>query len=157
MGTRILFVGLLLAACALAWRWGGTPERTVAALFVAAYLASLLVIPPLRSRYEHVEWGVFCIDIFLLAGLLYVALTADRYWPMAEVAVQFVGSGAHLAKLLDADLIPGIYQRSLIVWSYLTLCILVWGTVRHHRRSTGRANWPSWLESSPRQRRILTR
>lgn len=148
MDTRYAFVTLLLVACLLAWRWGGAPERRVAAAFATAYAASLLVIPPLRSRYDFVEWGVFCVDIFLLGYLLYIALTADRHWPLAEVSIQFVSSVAHLAKALDIDLSRGVYQRSLIGWSYLTLIILIWGTIRRHRRQQGLANWPSWLESS---------
>lgn len=134
MGYRNLFIALLAATVAYAFRTGGRPERWTAAMFVIAGLLTLLLHSPWPMRYVGLETSVLVVDAALLFALLAVALHADRFWPLVMAALQTMAVAAHVAKALDLRLGAGAYQQALVFWSYATLPLLALGVWRHGRR-----------------------
>lgn len=135
-----LFLGLLALACLLAVLVGGRPEKLVACLFVAAWMASIAVERPFSVRYATLETATMAIDLALLFALLWIALTSRRYWPMALVSLQAIILIVHLVKLLDPLLIRAAYERMTITWPMLQVLILIGGTLVHARpRRTARS------------------
>jgi hypothetical protein len=128
----VIFYLMLLGSCGYAiWR-GGPPERTAGWLLIGAALLTLAVGHP--TQYSHIELGVFVIDISLLIALIWVALKADRFWPMVLAALHLDSTAIHILKLFDADLIGVTYAVMIVVWSYPMMIVLAVGTLRHQRR-----------------------
>jgi hypothetical protein len=133
MTRIILFNILLLATCGYAILRGGTPEKLTGWLLMAA--AALTLLTGWRqAMFQQVEITMFSIDLALLAGLVVIALKADRLWPMVLAALQLDSAAIHVLKLLDADMIRITYALMVAIWSYPMLLVLAIGTIRHRRR-----------------------
>ena len=143
--TRILtFDALLFIACGYAlWR-GSRAERVAGLAMAVAYLATLASYSQFASRFAQVETGVLVVDLLLLIVLVAVALKADRGWPMGLAAFQLDTVGAHIARLLDLDMIRVTYAVMLAMWSYPMLALLVAGTWRYRRRCRQSGDIPVW-------------
>ena len=124
---------VLLACCGFAlWR-GGRAERIAAMAMMLAWFATPLV----QNVHQTLgpQSGVLIVDVLLLLVLLTLALTSDRWWPMAAAAFQGVGALVHLAAALDQQIIPRAYYVAGSLLSYLTMTALLVGAVNAHRRA----------------------
>lgn len=149
MGFRNLFIALLAATVLYAFKAGGRPERWAACMFVIAGSLTLAVHSPWPVRYVGLETSVLIVDVGLLAGLLGIALVADRFWPLAMASLQTMTVAAHVAKALDLRLGAGAYQQALVIWSYATLPLLVLAVWRHRRRAAqgkGERDWSDFRD-----------
>jgi len=144
---RVIFFNLLqLAVSGYAVIRGGAPERIVGLSLLVATLATRVLQQPFAIRFVGVEWGVFVIDLALLLVLLAVALFADRFWPMWLAAFQLLGTGAHVVRALDPEVMRAAYAILMAGWSYPMILVLAVGTRRHvNRTRSGRD-----LDWSPR-------
>lgn len=124
---------VLVAACA--WRWGGDPERKVAAMYLLAAIATLLVRPAVAIRYREVEVAVFVIDALLLLGLAVVAVRSDRWWPVCAAALQALTVLAHVGKVVNPDLWRYGYQLMAVWAAWPTVGLLAAGVWSHRRRA----------------------
>jgi hypothetical protein len=127
-------IGMLIgfAGCGYAlWR-GGRPERIIG----AAVLFGWTVCPFLINTNDWFDpqWAVAAVDVSLLALMLWVAFTSDRYWPMWAAAFHGLGVLMHATMLLDRRVPPWSYRTAEAVWSMLVLLALVAGTALEARR-----------------------
>jgi hypothetical protein len=128
------FAALLVVTSGYAlWR-GGAPERLVATGLLLAYVATIVSWSPLPARFYGLELNVFAVDVALFAGLLGVAVRADRGWPLFVVALQLDAVGAHFVKLVAPETIRVAYALLITVWSWPVQILLAIGTWRHSRR-----------------------
>jgi hypothetical protein len=134
MPRFVIYTVLLFGVCAYAFWRGRSDERLTAAVCIAASLASLAMLGPVRLRYADIEIGVLAIDMLTLAAFTYVALKSDRFWPLWISGLQLTTSVGHLLKAVDPTLVPMAYAAALRMWSYPILIILAVGTWRSHRR-----------------------
>lgn len=140
MHLRIsLFYALLTAAAAAAWLVGGRPERQVAAMLVAATIASKLVAWPLYGHFAVFEAALFAIDVLLLAGLLAVALTSDRYWPLWLTPLHAYTVIAHVGRWIMPDTLAAVYLSNSALMADPGLIMLIVAAWRQHRRVRRRA------------------
>jgi hypothetical protein len=136
MHLRILLFYLLLAvAGAAAWILGGRPERQVAAMLVAATISSKLVAWPLYGHFAEFETALSVIDVILLAGLLAVALTSDRYWPLWLTPLHAYTVIAHLGRWITPDTFVAVYLSNSALMADPGLILLIIASWRHYRRS----------------------
>lgn len=145
-----IFLALLCVSCLLALWLGGAPERLVAGIFVLAWLASKAV-PRSWRIFAQFETMTLAIDILLLVALLLIALKANRRWPMAMTSLQAIIVLAHLAKLVDPQLIRPAYAIMTWSWPFLQLLLLIIGTLLHARRVARTGAVASWSSSSGRR------
>jgi hypothetical protein len=139
----VAFNLFLVTCCSFAlWR-GGKPERIGALMLATASLLSALMVR-WDDAYRHVEWGVMLIDIALFAGLLALALKANRYWPLWLTSFQLVTLWSHLAASALTATMPLAYAIASMAWSYPMLIILVLGAQRHARRRLQYGADPAW-------------
>lgn len=113
---------------------GGAPERVTGGSLLLATLFTRALQNDYAVRFARVEWSVFWVDLVLLAALMTVALLADRFWTLWLVALQALGTGAHLIRLIDHDVLRFAYAVLTAVWSYPMLLLLMAGTARHGAR-----------------------
>lgn len=129
---QLFSLAVLLACCGLAvWR-GGWVERIAAAAMTAAWFASPLVQDDTQTL--GAQSGVLAVDVLLLLVLLYLALTADRWWTMAAASFQGVAALVHLAAAVDKQIIPRAYYVAGSLLSYLVMGALLVGAWNAGRR-----------------------
>lgn len=134
--ANLIYIGLfwiLLPSLALAaWKWGEQPERQVSVSYIAAAAASMIVR---SSAYYQAELALLAVDILLLAGLISIALSADRFWPMPSAALQALPCLAHLHKLIEPRSYTLGYQILAECSGYPMLAILGLGIWRARARA----------------------
>ena len=124
MFLEILAVVTVVAAALLAFGWGGRDEQLAAIGFLAATLATRMI----HAEYQQMEYGVLAVDFGLLLGLLALALTSDRFWPMYATAFQLVGLLVHIGSFSEDGSFAWAYAVGLIFWSYAVIAALLAGT-----------------------------
>jgi peptidoglycan/LPS O-acetylase OafA/YrhL len=133
---QLFSLAVLLTCCGLAvWR-GRWVERVAAAAMAAAWFASPLVQDDTQTL--GAQGGVLAVDVLLLLVLLYLALTADRWWTMAAAAFQGVAALVHLAAAIDKQIIPRAYYVAGSLLSYLVMGALLVGAWNAGRREKPR-------------------
>ncbi|WP_218843554.1 MULTISPECIES: hypothetical protein [unclassified Sphingomonas] len=134
--TEIVAFLLLIAAVTIhaAWR-GGAPERCAAVAMLLAAIATSLTDLKAPLPFRTVQWQLVWIDAALFAVLFFIALTANRFWPLWIAAIQCLALGAHASRAFASDILPLAYWFILGKLAYPMLLLLVIGTERHHRRS----------------------
>lgn len=151
MSIRLSLIALLirfwlplLLVCIYAMRKGGGPERTVAAMLLAAALATLAVRSDFAERYHSVSSAVLIIDIILFGGLTIVATKANRQWPIILASLQGVTLLGHLGKALNPELWRLGYAVMIAAPVLPGIVVLALGTWRHRRRLAKNGVDASW-------------
>ncbi len=128
-------LSFLVLTCVVAWRLGGPPERMATLLLATAAILSLFVASSGATLFTEIEWGLFAVDGILAAGLVWLALWADRYWPLWLASLQLVSLCMHPAYIMSQHKMAFAYAIACIVWSYPMLAILALGAWRHAARN----------------------
>lgn len=142
------YFGLLSFTLVSAFRAGGGPERLAVAIIVVQAVADLAGHSLLRRQVAHADPLHLFLDSVVLVAFVAIALRANRFWTLCLSAMQFIMVLAHLARALDAQLLPAAYQIMQTAWSYVQLALIAGGTWTHQRRLTSRGADPSWRSSS---------
>lgn len=133
------------------WRGGG-PERLTAVIYTIALAGSASVgIMEMPGGFRAVPVAVFAVDILLLVTLSFLAIRANRWWPIPAAGCQLLAVLVHLGKLLQPDMIPAGYAFLMTIWSWPMVALLALGTWAHRRRLTDGILAPDWKTSSARR------
>ncbi len=133
------------------WR-GGAPERLVGVALLVAAMATRVFHLMGATMFVDVEIGIMTVDLVLLGVMIAITLTADRFWPAWVTALHALGTGAHLAKAINPDVIRLAYAVMSVVWSYPILILLIVGTLRHSRRIRSQGRDLDWSRQDPTMR-----
>lgn len=136
----------LILVCIYAARKGGGPERTVAAMLMAAAVATVAVRSDFAVRYHSISGAVLVIDIILFGGLTIVATKANRQWPIILASLHGVTLLGHLGKALNPELWRLGYAVMISAPALPGLVVLALGTWRHRRRIAKNGADASWSE-----------
>lgn len=129
---KITYLLLMFSCCGFAlWR-GGRPERISAAIILIASFATPLVENAVP--YASPEYGILLVDSLALAGLLAVALSSNRYWPLFATAFHFLATIIHVLTIIDAQILPQAYANLQAFWAWPMLLALAFGTWREVSR-----------------------
>jgi len=124
------FSGLLALVVFAAVARGGRDERLAALTCVIGTVLTFLVTPALGERYSQFQTGLFLVDVMVLAAFVGIAVHSDRFWPMWVAGLQLTGTGVHLLKLAQPDLMPFVVGAALAFWSYPILLVIIVGSWR---------------------------
>ena len=138
-----------MAATVYAFWRGGAPERLTGLSLLLAALATRMFHVLGAGRFIDVEIGIMTVDIILLGVMIAITLHADRFWPAWVTALHALGTGAHLAKAINPDVIRLAYAVLSVVWSYPIVLLLIIGTMRHSRRVRRRGWDLDWSRTDP--------
>lgn len=139
---------LLLTSGYAIWK-GGKPERWAGAAFLLAAAATLLMNLPRQAHFQSLEVEVLVIDAALLALLIFLALRANRYWPLWMVAIHASTVAVHFAKLVNPSLVWPLYATAAQISSIPMQLLIAWATMRHQRRLRSFGSDRPWSGSSP--------
>lgn len=139
-----LFAALALAA----WRWGGGPERALAAV-----LAGMALVDganhQLFADAQSIEFGHFAIDLAAALIATAIALFANRMYSLWFAAFQILSVMAHLAQGLAHGIAKLAYVMMYTGPSYFQIFLLAGGIWFHHRRVRRFGSYRSWRSFSP--------
>jgi hypothetical protein len=154
---RLVVFNLLLFGCLFyAWLRGGGPEKAAATILAVGSLVTPVFGSDFAVRFSSVEVGVLVVDIVVLAGLLLVALCAERLWPLWVVALHIVGMAAHGVRMVDPTIMRWAYGFAIAFWSYPMLLLVIVGTWRHQQRLArfgADKSWSSFFGRSAAKRK----
>jgi hypothetical protein len=126
---------LHFGSCCYALLCGGKPERQVAVMLLVAAFATAFVAYAFPQPSGSVRWPVMLVDFTLAIGLIHVALTANRLWPMVVSALQLITAIAHPALELAETTAPEAYLAAIFLSGFLIPPVLAFGTFLHRRRT----------------------
>ena len=113
------------------WR-GGRPERIFGWVLLVGWTFSPFLIN--TRDWLNPQWAEAAVDLIVLAVLLWLAFTSDRYWPMWGAAFWGLGVLMHVTMLIDRRVPPWSYRTAAAIWSWVVLFTLVIGTMVEARR-----------------------
>jgi hypothetical protein len=131
------------------WR-GGAPERAAGGLLLVMFLADeLLAVVIGRVQFRQFAASIFVGNLVELAGFTWLAIRANRVWPIVPAGLKLVAVLGHLAALL----LPGGMQRAY--WAMveppalLTVVALAIGLAAHLLRQRRIGPYPDWRPDLP--------
>lgn len=140
----IIALALFMAAAFVAVARGGPPERLAAAIIVCWIITDVsyhLVFGP--SGFERVDPVHLVLDGGELVAIVWLALRANRMWPMWAAAAQLICVSGHIALFME----PGMrraYWAMTQLPPYIQVTALFLGAVWHARRFERIGPYRSW-------------
>jgi len=132
-----LFLGLALAVT-IFWvaRYGAAPERVVLQIWLVVTILDVVYHASVgQAKYNGIDLIHLVLDVGAMAGFLWVALRANRVWPLWVAALQIQPLAVHLAMMLR---LPGhgmAYWMMITAPANLEFLTLLIGTLAHvHRK-----------------------
>tara|TARA_R110000782_G_scaffold31379_1_gene77278 strand:+ start:696 stop:1124 length:429 start_codon:yes stop_codon:yes gene_type:complete len=89
----------MIAGCAFALLKGDEPERIAGSVFALAWFATLLVQGD--GDLYHVQWGIFYLDLVMLAVFVGLTWKSRRAWPVWACAFQLLAVMGHIMNMTD--------------------------------------------------------
>lgn len=136
---------VLLAVCGCALLRGGRPERIGAGINLLASFATTglrLVDPHFNTPAEAV---VLAIDLGVVAGFFWLAVTTVRFWPIWAFGFAIGNLGTNVAGGWIPQVPLFAYLTGVGIYAYLALGALLVGTLRLPRNAT------AWLRRGMRR------
>lgn len=107
-------LGLTVFSIALQLWKGRSAERIAAVAFLVAMLGTPLVD---GLQVGGLRWGVGLLALGLFGALVWLSLTAPRWWLLAASGVQLLSIATYLVALLNPD---------VQLWASVSFRIVVW-------------------------------
>ena len=140
-----LLRAVLIATALFAARKGDEPERLVATVLVSTFLLDvcnhLLFGDP---AWYTVNPGHLVIDTWAFVSLLWVALYANRGWPLWISASQVLVVIAHAAKMWEVDMVRRAYWTMTQMPFLFQIVVLAIGTGAHMERKRRIGRYHAW-------------
>jgi hypothetical protein len=141
----LLAMALYFAAAFIAMYRGGAPERIAGAIIVSWILSDVtyhLFYGP--SGFDVVDPVHLVIDGGELLAIMWLALRANRMWPLWAAAAQLICVAGHLAAFVDVSGMKRAYWAMTQLPAYIQLIALVCGAIAHARRFERIGPYRSW-------------
>jgi hypothetical protein len=146
MNLRIaLILAVVMGAGWLAYRRGGPPERFAAVLIVGWVVTDAiyhLLFGP--SGFDKVDPVHLVLDGGELVAILWLALNANRSWPLWAAAAQVICVSGHIAGLIEPGGMRRAYWAMTQLPQYIQLTALLVGATAHARRVRLMGRYRSW-------------
>lgn len=136
---------LFLAAGLFAFWRGGPPEKIAAAIIIAWIVADIgyhLVYGP--SGFETVDPVHIVLDGAELIAISWLALCANRVWPLWAAAAQLICVAGHLAAYIEPGGMRLAYWAMTQIPPFVQLIALIAGAGAHAARLRRVGSYRSW-------------
>jgi hypothetical protein len=141
----ILGFAMILAAAFFAVARGGPPERMAAGIIVCWVITDVsyhLVFGP--SGFDAVDPVHLVLDGVELVAIVWLALRANRMWPLWAAAAQLICVSGHVAVLVSPEGMRRAYWAMTQLPPYIQLTALLLGAIAHARRFERIGPYRSW-------------
>ena len=136
---------LFLAVCGWGYWRGGAPERIAAAIIVVWVLSDVtyhLLFGP--SGFVTVDPVHIVLDGGELIAIVWLALRANRMWPLWAAAAQVICMSGHVVAFIEEGGMRRAYWALTQLPPYIQLVALLLGAVAHVRRERRIGAYRSW-------------
>lgn len=140
-----VILAVLCGLTLLAYRYGGEPERMVALLLLATDLADDInhwITGP--SNWVNVEPVHLVLDSLTLIGAFWVALRANRVWPLPIASLQLIVVTGHVSVYSPLPGYNKAYWAINTIPGWLQMAILLVGIAVHARRTVRVGRYRDW-------------
>jgi len=132
---------------ALAFIWGGGPERAVAAVWLVVFEGFGRLSDYLwgsERQLEGVDMPIAAED--MIAGILWVAIAlyANRNYTLWIAGLQLLAMIAHMARALAETISPIAYVTMVVAPGWMQLFLLAIGLTRHIQRKRKYGPYRDW-------------
>lgn len=138
---------LAFSICLAAFVWGAGPERAMVAVWLVCFEAATRMYAALSD----VGFQLATTDPFLAltdggAAVLwtFVALNANRNYPLIVAALQLLVMAAHLSRGLIEAISPVAYIVMVVAPGWLQLLVMATGVSRHIWRERSYGPYREW-------------
>lgn len=146
MPIEVLITLALFATASFYALWrGGPPERLAAKIVIVWMMVDLsyhMIFGP--SGFVEVDPAHLFIDGLELAALIYLAMRANRIWPLWAAAAQLMTFSAHVVALIDIGGMTLAYWAMVQLPVFIQFFALVCGVAFHERRVRRIGHYRSW-------------
>ena len=127
----------MVAVATFAFLKGDDPERIGAGAYLLAWFASLLTQGD--GKLYDVQWGMFAIDVAVLAVFGGIAWKSHRAWPIWATALQLLVVMSHVMIMIDLRTPIASFYAVLNLAGYAILICIAIGTfwAWQERRAAG--------------------
>lgn len=139
--TVLLFV----MGTAYSYRRGGAPEQCAAAIIVIWLALSViyrLIAGP--ASFISVDPARFALDMGELIAISFVAVRANRMWPLWAAAAQLICVMGHVAAFIEPGGMRRAYWAMTQIPPFIQLCALLLGAIAHTARLGRIGPYRSW-------------
>jgi len=143
----IFILTLIASVGAVAWRFGGTPEKLAGAIFIVWAALDFfyhLIFGP--SDFKTVDPVHVELAATELVAMVWLALRANRVWPLFAAAAQLICLMGHLAALIETEGMRRAYWTATQIPPFFALIALMAGTLAHVLRARRLGNYRSWRQ-----------
>jgi hypothetical protein len=143
--VTIILTSVALTVFLLAMWRGAGPERGGAAILFAGVAVDEvyhLAIGP--ARYDGLDPFELVLDLASLAGFVWLAIRANRLWPILAAALQLMAVTGHLASLLSDRGMQRAYWTMTEPPVLLSVVALGAGLLMHLLRERRLGVYPDW-------------
>lgn len=128
-------IALLASVCLWAWRSGGKAERIGSAILLAMWCLQMIAVFTFPARhFDRVDVVTLVVDLLGLIAMIWLALTANRFWPLCFAALQLLSTSTHFLRLAEVPMEPLVYAIMVRGPSYGLILVLAFGTWNVVRR-----------------------
>lgn len=131
MPFALLFNGLVILTCLLAWQYGGWAERMGASAGAGATFLTFLLTGPISLRFKELNLALVFIDVAALVAFLVIARLSAKFWPIWAFTLQILTAGASAAHLLRPSSHAMIYAINEQIWAWVIQLMICWASLRH--------------------------
>jgi hypothetical protein len=131
----LAFAAAFVACLIFVFSAGGRPERAAILAQLIALLLSLSAISFRAIPARGLPVGLALVDFALALALCFLALRANRIWPIVLAGMQVATIFAHLAKLLSFPMPAAGYVIFVQFWAWPMLIVTAVGTYKHGSRT----------------------
>ena len=146
MTSITVFYALFFITLLAAWIWGGKPERIGGAIHLALAClqgAFYLVVPPSFASLDGIS---LLTDALGLAGFGWLALAANRMWPIWAASLQLLSLAGHFARWAQLEIAPYAYSLLRTAPTALGLLVLLLAVVVHRKRLKQSGQDRPWVD-----------
>ncbi|MEO1167860.1 MAG: hypothetical protein AAFW97_04020 [Pseudomonadota bacterium] len=126
MGVALFFWALVIICCTYGAYFGGRTGRWLAVLLIGASLLTL-VAQSAQTMLGGAIWPIMLVDLLLFAGLYWLAMRSNRFWPLWVAGFHLITLTTHLAVLLAPSFAARVYIGLATFWSIPGLIIILIG------------------------------
>jgi hypothetical protein len=124
---------------------GGKPERYCIAIMFGSLVAQTILHSVFGAvQFDEVDWIVLVADALILFGMAWIAVSADRIWPIFAASLALISLVSHLARQFT-DMLGFSYAQYNVVPTGLILLLVFLGTVCHRIRLRIFREDPDWV------------
>lgn len=116
----------MVATCAFALLKGDEPERVGGGVFALTWFATLLI--QRDGDLYSVQWGIFYLDLVLLAVFAGLAWKSHRAWPVWACAFQLLSVMGHIMNMTDMRPSIAAFYAVINLAAYGVMACLAVGT-----------------------------